>query len=83
MYRRDVIERLKAEKRTLSRHPRSSMNRVNDDELRRLWPTRLPDKELAARLGHDRGVIRRRAKTIGLKPRRVVWRELSAQEEMA
>ena len=49
--------------------------RVNDEELRRLWPTRLSDKEIAARLGHHRSVVRRRAQTIGLKPRRIVWQE--------
>ena len=49
--------------------------KVDDDELRRLWPTRLSDKELAARLGHHRSVIRRRADTLGLQPRRLIWNE--------
>lgn len=47
--------------------------RVDDEELKRLWPTRLPDKELAARLGHHRGVVRRRARQLGLRPRLEVW----------
>jgi pyrroloquinoline quinone (PQQ) biosynthesis protein C len=57
------------------------MRRVNDDELRRLWPTRLPDKEIAARLGHHRSVVRRRAKQLGLKPRRIVWSEVETNKQ--
>ncbi len=49
------------------------MRRVDDAELERLWPTRLPDKELAARLGHHRSVVRRRAAALGLSPRRLIW----------
>lgn len=66
MYRRELV------KRTLA-PPR--VRRVNDDELRRLWPSRLSDKEIAARLGHHRSVVRRRAARIGLRPRRLVWQE--------
>ena len=51
------------------------MRRVNDKELRHLWSTRLSDKEIAARLGHHLGVIRRRAGVLGLKPRRIIWQE--------
>jgi hypothetical protein len=50
------------------------VRRVDDEALRRLWPTRLPDKELAARLGHDRGTLRRRAAALGLPTsRRAIW----------
>jgi hypothetical protein len=47
--------------------------RINEALLQRLWPTRLADKELAARLGHGRGHVRRVAQRLGLAPRRVIW----------
>lgn len=50
-----------------------AQRRVNDEELRRLWPTKLSDKAIAQRLGHHRSVIRRRAETLGLRPRREIW----------
>ena len=56
--------------------------RVNDTQLMELWPTRLPDKEIAARMGHSLGTVRRRAMQIGLKPRRVVWSEDPVAQEM-
>jgi hypothetical protein len=65
MYRRDRL-------RPVAPTP-SGVRYVNDDLLRLLWPTRLSDKELAARLGHHRSVVRRRAVRLGLKPRREVW----------
>lgn len=40
--------------------------RVDDAELRRLWMIGLPEKEIAARLGHHRSVVRRRAATMHL-----------------
>lgn len=49
------------------------MKRVNDERLRKLWATRLSGKELAARLGHHRGVIYRRAAKLGLPKRREIW----------
>ncbi len=45
--------------------------RVDDKLLRKFWASAMTDKELSDRLGHHRGVVRRRAETIGLKPRRV------------
>lgn len=45
--------------------------RIDDDMLRRLWVTPLPDKVLAEKLGCARGSLRRRAETIGLPPRRI------------
>ena len=81
MARSTLIEGLKA----AVRHARGDetqatsytvmVRRIDDDALKRLWSTRLPDKELAARLGHHRSVIRRRAAKLGLKPRRVIWTE--------
>jgi hypothetical protein len=50
-----------------ARRPR----RIDEALLQRLWPTRLADKELAAR--HGRGHVRRVAQRLGLKPRRVIW----------
>jgi hypothetical protein len=47
--------------------------KIRDDDLRQLWPMRLPDKEIAARMGHSIGAIRRRARQLGLAPRRVIW----------
>jgi hypothetical protein len=46
---------------------------IDDEKLKRLWPTRVGDKLLAEQLGHHRGVVRRRAAALGLKPRRVIW----------
>lgn len=55
--------------------------RVNDDLLRKLWPSHLSDKELAEAMGHHRSVIRRRAEAIGLpSSRRSIW---SAQARAA
>lgn len=51
---------------------------IDVDKLRRLWPTRLPDKEIAARMGHGIGAIRRRAAQIGLRRRREIWAEDAA-----
>lgn len=54
--------------------PRRSKRRIDDEQLIRLWPTRLSDDELAARLGHGRGAIRRRAEALGLPHhRRAIW----------
>lgn len=46
--------------------------KVDDAELRRLWMMGLPDKEIAARLGHHRSVVRRRAATLGMPPLQIV-----------
>lgn len=47
--------------------------KVDDLKLMQLWYSRIPDREMAACMGHDRGVLRRRAKHLGLPPRRVIW----------
>jgi pyrroloquinoline quinone (PQQ) biosynthesis protein C len=47
--------------------------KIDDDMLKRLWPSRLSDKEIAERMGHHRGVLRRRAAAIGLPTRRAIW----------
>lgn len=44
--------------------------RIDDEALRKLWFTPLPDKIIAARLGHHRGVLRRRAIKLGLPSQR-------------
>lgn len=58
---------------------RRRFEKVDCELLIKLWPTRLPDKELAARLNRHRSVIRRQAELLGLKPRRVVWSELPSE----
>jgi hypothetical protein len=52
---------------------RRHARRVDDEKLKALWPSRLPDKLLAERMGHSRGTIRRRAKALGLPIRRALW----------
>ena len=44
---------------------------IDEDMLRALWPSMLSDYDLADRLGHDRGVVRRKAAKLGLLPRRL------------
>lgn len=58
----------------MSRYP----IKIDDDLLRKLWPSRLPDKVLVERMNHTRGALYRRAKTIGLERRRDIW----AKEEI-
>lgn len=53
--------------------------RIDDNLLKKLWPTRLPDKELARRLGKHRGVLRRRAARLGLPLRRVIWSRIDVE----
>lgn len=45
---------------------------VDDTELCRLWMMGLQDKEIAARMGHHRSVIRRRAEQLGMPPLRQI-----------
>lgn len=45
---------------------------VDDAELTRLWMAGVSEKEMAARLGHHRSVIRRRAAAIGMPPLQIV-----------
>lgn len=47
--------------------------RIDDLELMHLWYSQIPDAEMAARMDHNRGALRRRAKQLGLKPRREIW----------
>lgn len=54
--------------------------KIDDEKLRLLWPTRLPDKHIAHVMGHRRPVLNRRARTIGLKPRRLIWLEEGLKE---
>lgn len=48
-------------------------HKIDEPLLRKLWPMRIPDKVLAERMGRYRGVIRRRAKKLGLPLRRALW----------
>jgi hypothetical protein len=53
-----------------------SRKKINDAELKRLWPSRLSDEELEKRLGHHKWTLRRRAVKIGLpSSRREIWSE--------
>jgi hypothetical protein len=55
----------------------ATLHRVDDETLKKFWPTAMTDKEMAARLGHHRSVLRRAAERLGLPPRRFArWREL-------
>lgn len=48
--------------------------RIDDDMLRVLWASRLPEYLIVKRLGHSRGTIRRRAIKLGLpSSRRELW----------
>lgn len=52
-----------------------SRKKIDDDKLRKLWPTRMSDADLAKALGHHRGTVRRRAIKIGLpSSRREIWK---------
>jgi len=55
-----------------------SKKKINDAELKRLWPSRLTDEELEKRLGHHKWTLRRRAVKIGLpSSRRELWADQS------
>lgn len=47
--------------------------KVDDTKLIALWSSRLPDKVLAAKMGHGRAVLHRRARALGLPYRRSIW----------
>lgn len=48
--------------------------KVNDAELRRLWPTRMTACEMAKQMGHHPWTLRRRAIKLGLpSSRRKLW----------
>lgn len=53
---------------------------IDEDLLRRLWPTSLPDKQLEQRLNICRGSFRRVAKRLGLPPR-IVARQRAFEAE--
>ncbi len=55
---------------------------VDDQKLWGLWQSRMSDKEIAALLGHNRGVVRRRAKALGFPTRRLVWAGKKAMPTM-
>lgn len=49
---------------------------INDDMLKRLWITRLTEREIAGMMGHRPYTLRRRAIKIGLpRSRRKMWKE--------
>lgn len=45
---------------------------IDDLRLMELWYSWISDDEMAALMDHSRGVLRRRAKRLGLKPRREI-----------
>lgn len=48
--------------------------KIDDAKLKRLWPSRLSDVDLAKEMGHHRNTVRRRAAKLGLQPsRRELW----------
>lgn len=50
--------------------------KINDAELRRLWPTHMTESAMAKKLDHSPSTLRRRAVKIGLpSSRRVIWAE--------
>lgn len=51
---------------------------VELENLRRLWPTAVKDRDLAERFDRSRGVLRRKAEEIGLLPRRRVARRAAS-----
>lgn len=53
----------------MRREPR----RIDDLELMKLWYSKIPDAEMAEKMDHNRGALRRRAKRLGLRPRRELW----------
>jgi hypothetical protein len=53
---------------------RPDHKRIDDRLLRRLWESRLTECAIAKRMGHSRGVLRRRAVKLGLpSSRREIW----------
>ena len=51
-----------------------SRKKLDDVKLKRLWPTRMTECEIAKQMGHSRWVLRRRAVKIGLpSSRRELW----------
>lgn len=52
---------------------RRAYRRIDDAKLTKLWYTRLSDKQIAVRMDHDVGTLRRRAANIGLPARRSIW----------
>lgn len=46
---------------------------IDDDKLKRLWPSRMSDCDLAREMGHKTWTVRRRAAKLGLPLRRKLW----------
>lgn len=48
--------------------------KIDETALRRLWPSRLPDNEIARLMGHRASELRRHAEKLGLPTsRRKIW----------
>lgn len=54
---------------------------VNTALLRKLWSTSYLDRDIAERMGHHRGVLRRTAKQLGLPPRNIARREREMEHD--
>lgn len=47
---------------------------IDDAELRRLWPSRMTEADMARQMGHTSSTLRRRAIKLGLpSSRRKLW----------
>ncbi len=58
----------------MSKGNRHQYRKIDDALLRKLWPSHLTDAAIAEKMGHCRGVLRRRAVKIGLpSSRRKLW----------
>lgn len=48
--------------------------KIDDAKLKRLWPSRMTEADLAKAMGHNRWTLRRRAVKLGLpSSRRAIW----------
>lgn len=49
-------------------------SKIDDAKLKKLWPSRMKEADLAKAMGHTRWVLRRRAVKLGLpSSRREIW----------
>jgi len=59
-------------KKKVTRH--FCRNKIDDAKLKKLWPSRMKEADVAKVMGHSRGVLRRRAIKLGLpSSRREIW----------
>jgi len=59
-------------KKKITRH--FCRGRIDDVKLKKLWPSRMTESDLAKEMGHHRSTLRRRAIKLGLpSSRRAIW----------